>query len=151
MAQQAPLKATQGMTHTRSVLIVAQIVHCCLRYECIPQMRSQRPLYKRIETDLCLLWQLYLPSSQLHAPEQVSRSLSTPGKLAQQMADLPFKERVLVAWNMLMGCIMMMLTMPCMVLCPRWDCAALRWIKERVKKQDGAGSFLESHDALHSQ
>jgi len=52
------------------------------------------------------------------------------------IGDMPLHERMALGWRLCMGYVLRIVTVPCMVCCPGWDCWALRWLKNKVKTQN---------------
>ena len=93
--------------------------------------------------------ELYLPGSQVNEAA-AGHSLTLAGHSMGEAEALPLWQRLRVAWSILMKCLLGTLTVPCMVCCPGFNIPGLRWVKERIKRQDGAGSFLQRQDIMHA-
>lgn len=53
-----------------------------------------------------------------------------------EMELLPLPQRIAVAWRLCVAGLLRIVTVPCLVCCPTWDCFGLRWLKQRVKQED---------------
>jgi hypothetical protein len=95
--------------------------------------------------------ELYLPGAQVsESPIGGSLSLSLAGHSMGDAENLPLCDRLAVAWSILMKCIIGILTVPCMVCCPGVTFPGVKWLKERIKRQDGAGAFLQRQNIMRS-